>query len=191
METMFNKNSKSYFFLIPTAIVIAGIFIAAGVFINNISQPKSVNPDNEENVLPLTGSFAPSFSLKATDGNEISLNDLKGQNLLLVFWSPTCPYSIKEQVDLKKFADAYRGKITVVAILYKNSSASAAQYKQNENINFTMLLDSDGKVAEKYKIQGTPSHFFINKQGKITAVVPDYTPFDVLMIHAREMFSSE
>jgi peroxiredoxin Q/BCP len=182
-------NGKLNFFLIPAAIIIASVIISGGIIFKNRVLPKTIDYDASRNTLPLANSFAPYFALKTTDGNEVSLTDLTGQNVLLVFWSVNCSFSAKELWDLKKFTDAYRGKISVIAIMYKDSQESVRQYKEKENINFTILSDANGEVAEKYKIAGTPAHFFINQQGKITAVVPDYTPFDALMIHAREMFN--
>jgi peroxiredoxin len=183
-------TNSSNFYLIPLSILAAGIIIAGGIYLNGKNAKTPEEPNSQMgNVGPVAGFFAPSFSLKTTSGIEISLSDFKGQNVLLVFWSTACPYCASELEDLKKFADTYRGKITVLAIIYKDPAKAVEDYQKKENINFPILLDSDGAISEKYKIAGSPAHFFIDQSGKVATVSPDKNSFETLMVFARELLS--
>jgi peroxiredoxin len=192
IKTAFGKffGDSSNFYLIPLSILAAGIIIAGGIYWSGKKIKTDEKPIQQtDNIKPTAGFFAPPFSLKTTGGTELSLNDFRGQNVLLVFWSTACPYCAGELADLKKFADTYRGKITVLAIIYKDPAKTVEDYQKSENINFPILLDSDGTVTGEYKIAGTPAHFFVNQKGEITNVSPDKNSFETLMVFARELLS--
>jgi peroxiredoxin len=166
-------------YLVPAAILIAAIIIALGIAVKNSGEnqtylsPQDINP---EQFKPMIDFYAPLFKLKTSRGTEINLEELRGQNILLVFWAVQCQYSQQELADLKQFANVYRDKVLVLAIDYMEPAQAIKEYEQKENINFPILLDEKGEAATKYKIEGTPAHFLINKEGKISAVWPSYAP---------------
>jgi peroxiredoxin len=165
-------EKKTTFYFIPVAILIAAIAIAGGIVYKykNALAPEASAPKKSQ---PVIGSEALLFSLKTSRGVEIKLEDLRGQNILLVFWSTSCEYCTLELAELKQFTEKYRGQITVLAVTYKETAQTVKEYEDKEKINFTMLLDPNGEVAENlYRIDGTPSHFFVDKQGKITSIWP-------------------
>jgi len=178
LKTWAIKRIRAYnLYLIPSAILIAAIFISIGIAVKNSGNfqieisPNQIRPQDFQ---PLVDFYAPLFSLKTSRGTEIKLEDLRGQNILLVFWSTQCDYSNQELNDLKQFAQNHRGQILVLAIDYSEPPALIKEYEQKQNINFPILLDEKGLVANAYKIEGTPAHFLLNKQGKIVSMWPSY-----------------
>ena len=164
-------------YLIPAAILIAAIIISVGIIFKNsgrFQMDLSPNQIRPQDFRPLIDFYAPLFSLKTSRGTEIKLEDLRGQNILLVFWSTQCNYSAEELYNLKQFAQRNRGQILVLAIDYMESAATIKDYEQKNEISFPMLLDENGAIANAYKIEGTPAHFLLNKQGKILSVWPNY-----------------
>lgn len=169
------KNTNSSFYIIPVAILLAAIAIASGIVYKSKNTSTLINNNQKiaTTTLPLIGYKAPLFNLKTAKGIEIKLEDLRGSNTLLVFWSTICQYCANELADLKQFADKYRGQITVLAVVYKEPSQAVKEYEEKEKINFTIVLDQNGEVVEKlYQIEGTPTHFLINKEGKIVSIWP-------------------
>lgn len=166
-------------YLVPAAILIAAVIIALGIAVKNSSQnqtylsPQDINP---EQFKPMVGFNAPLFQLKTSRGTEINLEELRGQNILLVFWAAQCQYSQRELADLKQFTNIYRGQVLVLAIDYMEPAQTIKEYEQKESINFPILLDEKGELAKKYAIEGTPAHFLIDKEGKISAMWPSYAP---------------
>ena len=183
------KINYSSSFLIPLAIILAGIFVSLGIFFSDklVLKTNPLSQKSEENFKPVIGSYAPLFTLKTSRQTEINLEDLRGQNILLVFWNTGCDYSVKELSDLKEFTDLYRGQIIVLAINIKELSQTVREYEEKEKINFTMLLDEDGAIAQKYQIDGTPYHFMINKEGKIVAIWPFYASLENLKYLAERL----
>lgn len=177
-KTWLSKKIRVYnLYLVPAAILITAVIISIGIiFKNSDNFQVNISPDQirPQDFQPLIDFYAPLFSLKTSRGTEIKLEDLRGQNILLVFWSTQCNYSAQELNDLKKFTQNHRGQILVLAIDYIESPATIKEYEQKENINFPILIDEKGLVANTYKIEGTPSHFLLNKQGKIVSMWPSY-----------------
>lgn len=185
------KINYSSSFLIPLAIILAGIFVSLGIIFSDklVFKTNPLSQKSEENFKPVIGSYVPLFTLKTSRQTEINLEDLRGQNILLVFWNTGCDYSVKELSDLKEFTDLYRGQIIVLAIDIKESAQTIKEYEEKEKINFTILLDEDGAIAQKYQIDGTPYHFLIDKEGKIVAIWPFYASLENLKYLANNLFS--
>lgn len=164
-------------YLIPAAILVAALIISIGIVAKNSSRfqidisPNQIRPQDFQ---PLIDFYAPLFTLKTSRGTEIKLEDLRGQNILLVFWSTQCNYSAEELNNLKQFSQSQRGQILILAVDYMESAATIKEYEQKNEINFPILLDENGATANIYKIEGTPAHFLLNKQGKIISMWPSY-----------------
>ena len=180
IKSWLSDKANSYnLYLIPVAILVAAIIISVGIIVKNTSNPQTyLSPEDirPQDYKALIDFYAPLFTLKTSRGTEIKLEDLRGQNILLVFWSTQCSYSAQELNDLKQFAANYRGRILVLAIDYMEPAALVKEYEQKENINFPILIDDKGIIADTYKVEGTPAHFLINKQGKIINMWPNYAP---------------
>lgn len=181
-------EKKTTFYFIPIAILMTAIVIAGGIVYKYKNAPPPETAAEQNKSQPVIGSEAPLFSLKTSRGVEIRLEDLRGQDVLLVFWSTGCEYCAQELADLKQFTEKYRGQITVLAATYKETAQTVKEYEDKEGINFTMLSDSTGEVAENlYRIEGTPSHFFINKHGKIVSIWPAKSDLYNLEYMAKEL----
>jgi membrane protein DedA with SNARE-associated domain/peroxiredoxin len=193
MAKSYVPNSKSNFILIPLAIIAAGLMVAGGMLWQNRLALKNKNAVFSQliNSKPEIGSPAPFFALKDINGITVSTEDLKGQDILLVFWSTNCQFCAQELPDLKNFAQQYRGLVTVVAITYKEPAPAVKDYEDKEKIDFAVLLDASGDVASQYRIEGTPAHFFINKDGKIVSMWPSATSFYNLELVTKDLFAQK
>lgn len=178
------KRMRFYnLYLIPGAILIAAIIISVAIVAKNSSRFQidiSQDKIRAQDFQPLINFYAPLFALRTSLGTEIKLEDLLGQNILLVFWSTQCDYSTEELNNLKEFAQNHRGQVLVVAIDYMESAATVKEYEQKNETNFPILLDESGTIANTYKIDGTPAHFLLNQQGKITNIWSGYASSFIL-----------
>lgn len=123
---------------------------------------------------PTAGSYAPDFTLEDTTGTKISLSDFKEQDTLIVFWKTTCGYCKKELPSLKEFVKENEDRLEVVAIDIREPKKVVQKYVSDNDINFKVLLDENGEAANNYWVTGTPSHFLIDKEGKIISTRPGY-----------------
>lgn len=99
------------------------------------------------------GMPAPAFSAADQDGNQVSLEQFKGQTVILYFYpKDNTPGCTAEACD---FRDNYQGLtargITVLG-LSTDDTASHQKFAGKHSLPFTLLADTDRKVSEAYGV---------------------------------------
>ncbi len=114
------------------------------------------------------GALAPDFIAEDVYGNKIVLSNFRNKKpVLLAFWATWCRYCTKELPGLKAFINEHQDQIQVMAVVSGESRTAVKNYIQKKNINFPMLLDEDRKIWRQYLVRGTPTHFLIDRDGKV------------------------
>ena len=117
---------------------------------------------------PEVGKRAPDFQLNTLDGQPVSLSDLRGKSVLINFWQIRCPPCRVEMPYIQQIYDEWSDKgLVLLAINIGESSSQAAEFMQQHNLSFPVLLDREGNIAQKYNIRGIPTSFFIDRDGII------------------------
>jgi len=97
------------------------------------------------------GETAPAFRLKADDGREISLADLRGKHVALYFYpkasTPGCTTEAIEFREIKKDFDRLNA---IVLGCSADSVESQAKFKAKQKLNFPLLSDPEFAVIEAY-----------------------------------------
>jgi peroxiredoxin len=108
------------------------------------------------------------FALKDLNDNKVKLSDYKGQNVLLVFSTTWCSYCRKEIPQLKKIYAKYKEKgLEIINIDIQESKDKVSAYTLKHELPYSVLLDTDAKVASMYRIIGIPTKVLISKDGTI------------------------
>jgi thiol-disulfide isomerase/thioredoxin len=110
---------------------------------------------------------APSWQLTTQAGKTISLKDYEGQPVILHFWATWCPYCKKLQPKLVELEKKYQSSgIKLVSISFNEDEGAKPQDNIN-NRGYDFITAIKGElVAKEYGVSGTPTTFFINRQGK-------------------------
>ena len=127
--------------------------------------------------LPI-GAAAPNADLKMKDisGKEVSLNDAKKKNGLLVMFScNTCPYVIKNQSRTNEIAKYALDKEIGIAILNPNeayrddqdSYEAMKQYAVDQGYAWYYLVDKNHTMADAFGANRTPECFLFDINGKL------------------------
>jgi len=97
------------------------------------------------------GQPAPDFSLYDSDKNKITLSDLKGHSVLLLFFpaafTGTCTKelcSVRDNIGLYNDANAKVFGISVDMVY------SLAKYKEEQKLNFSLLSDFNKEASAAY-----------------------------------------
>jgi len=124
---------------------------------------------------PEVGYMAPYFSLEDMDGNIVSLADLRGKWVMLIFWETTCPTCREELPEFQSYSTRMPvDKIQMVTVNVKSvNDKLLLSYLLSKDITLPVLMDREGEVAKNYKIVQFPTSFFIDPDGIIRKVV-DY-----------------
>lgn len=126
---------------------------------------------------PLEGNPAPAFTLKNMEGKDVSLSDFKGQWVILDFWGAWCRWCIKGFPELKEAYKEYAGKVEIIGIDCRDSEeawkAAVAKYE----LPWVQLYNPEGtNLYELYRIEGFPTKFIVDPEGKIAAVTVGEDP---------------
>jgi peroxiredoxin len=123
-----------------------------------------------------TGWQAKPFTLRDADGNSYSLDDLFGENgLLVAFICNHCPY-VKAVIDrFVSDAGVLQGEgINVVAIMPNDyqrvpddSPSNMKRFAAEHGFGFPYLVDEDQSVARAYDAVCTPDFFGFDRSGKL------------------------
>lgn len=130
--------------------------------------------------MPLqTGQTAPDFTLYDSDKNQVHLSDMKGEKILLLFF-PLAFTSVctKELCSIRDNLSWYNNINVKVFGISVDSLQTLARFKQDQQLNFTLLSDFNKEVSAKYdtlyelfgyNMKGVSkrSAFIIDKEGII------------------------
>ncbi len=139
-----------------------------------------------KNGLPEIGEKAPPFTLPATGGKQVALEDFNGRkNLVLYFYpkddTPGCT------VEACGFRDSYgrfEEQDTVIVGISHDRLESHERFSSKHKLPFLLLSDTDSEVASAYGVYGKKSFmgreffginrttFVIDKSGTVRRVYP-------------------
>lgn len=132
--------------------------------------------------MSLVNQQAPNFTLANEKGQQVSLSDFKGKNVVLYFYpKDMTPGCTTEACD---FRDAYEDFSSLNAVILGVSMDDAnkhTKFIEKHGLPFSLLVDAEHEVAEQYgvwvlkKMYGREymgierSTFLINEQGIVIA----------------------
>jgi glutaredoxin-dependent peroxiredoxin len=97
------------------------------------------------------GQTAPNFKLFNQDKKEIEMTELKGKNVVLLFFpfafSGTCT---KELCNVRDNIAVYNGLDAVVLGISTDSAFTLAAYKKDLGLNFDLVSDFNKTASEAY-----------------------------------------
>jgi peroxiredoxin len=112
------------------------------------------------------GTPAPDFRLPRLDGRgDLSLAQLRGRRLLLVFSSPSCGPCLMLAPELEKF---HRGhpELDVVMISKGEPKENRAKVKEHR-LTFPIALQQQWEISRRYAMFATPIAYLIDEAGVI------------------------
>jgi len=97
------------------------------------------------------GAKAPSFSLVNTEKQKVSLEDFKGQNLVILFF-PLAFTSVctAELCSIRDNIGTYNDLNTAVVGISVDSPFTLGKFKAEQNLNFPLLSDFNKEVSQAY-----------------------------------------
>ena len=99
------------------------------------------------------GTKAPDFSLPDQDGNTVSLQDFKGQKVILYFYpKDNTPGCTKQACNFGELFPQIREKGAVVLGVSKDTVESHKLFEEKHSLPFTLLADTELKVITAYDV---------------------------------------
>src|SRR6185436_13359333 len=98
-----------------------------------------------------SGQIAPDFTLYDSAKNKVTLSDQRGQNVLLLFFplafTSTCTAELCSVRDNISFYNNVHAKVFGISV---DSLHTLAKYKDEQNLNFSLLSDFNKDVSTAY-----------------------------------------
>lgn len=125
------------------------------------------------------GNQAPAFSLFDTEKNKVSLDNFKGQNLVVLFF-PMAFTSVctAELCSVRDSLATYNGLNTAVVGISVDSPFTLGKFKEEQGLNFPLLSDFNKEASQAYgayydtfvlDLKGVSKRaaFVVDKEGKV------------------------
>lgn len=122
---------------------------------------------------------APDFSLPSRAGTTLSLDQFKGQVVMINFWASWCGPCRQEMPLLDNIYRRY-GKMgfTLIGVNVEPDRSSAEAWLKQTPVSFPIVFDADSKVSKLYGVEGMPTTVFIDRKGNVRMLHVSYNPGD-------------
>jgi peroxiredoxin len=126
------------------------------------------------------GDTAPNFRLRTTDGEALELADLRGQPVVIQFWTTWCIECTSELPTLQNLAGKYDGRAHVLGIDVGEQADRAEDAAREYGVTYPVALDADEEVSRHYGAYTLPTVIVIDANGVITSLASGSIPMDSL-----------
>jgi len=114
------------------------------------------------------------FVLKDLKGKKVTLSELRGKIVLVSFWATWCPPCRKEMADLDLIYTHYESQgLVILSITNENPFTVGTFLNQFGKYHPTVLFDEDKKVGNQFHVDGLPTTFVYDRDGKLVAKAMD------------------
>lgn len=113
------------------------------------------------------GLDAPDAVLADIAGNTYHISGLKGSVVFINFWASWCKPCRDEMPSLQSLYNQFKDdkRLRMLMVLYRDDYEKALSYMKENNFDFPVIIDKDGKAASAYGITGVPETYIIDRKG--------------------------
>jgi peroxiredoxin len=131
---------------------------------------------------------AADFSLPALSGpGTVTLRDHRGEVVYLSFWASWCVPCRQEMPLLSQLWQRHReAGFRVIGINVDEDPEAARHFASEYGIEFPLVVDTDRTVSRLYHVAGYPSHYLVDRRGKVRFSALGFNEADALAV-AREV----
>lgn len=154
---------------------IALIIVLIGLAAFNLYQDRKKVTDigetgiavsNDKNGIAV-GEKAPDFQVETIGGKKVKLSDYRGKKVFLNFWATWCPPCKAEMPHMQSFYEGKPENVEILAVNLEESASKAKDFADQYRLDFPVLLDRSGAVAEVYDIYTIPTTYVLNEDGTV------------------------
>ena len=151
---------NNFFYIFITLFISAFLLSCSGT-------DKNENTQKDDSKAGL-GSF-PDVTFTTLEGDELSMNDLKGKVVFVNFWATWCAPCRREIPDFISFQKQYGGDdFTIVGVSLDEEGFGVVEpYAKEMGINYPLVVDNQNLGDKLGGIFAVPTTYFVDKKGDI------------------------
>ena len=107
------------------------------------------------------------LALPDQQGKTHTLKDYDDKVILLNFWASWCPPCVEEIPSMNRMAETLGDDFAIVSVNFQESAEHIREFMQKVQVDFPVLMDSDGRVSAEWKVFAFPSSFILDRQGRL------------------------
>ena len=130
-------------------------------------EANSVTTDEPRGVVE--GQRAPDFTLSTLDGTSLALYALAGKPVVLSFWVSWCGHCRAQTPLLVEAHARYGADVHFVGVNVRETRDTVQGYVTEQGVAYPIALDTDGAIAQLFKVSGFPTTVFLNAEGRVVA----------------------
>jgi len=142
--------------------------------LKNHNQFATYQVEGAKRFAKVIGHPAASWEIKDFDGRTHTLDQYRGNVLVLDFWYRGCGWCMRAMPQVRRIASHYRGRPVAVFGMNNDRKEEDARFVVKEmELDYPVLRSQD--LPGKYGVQGFPTLIIIDQQGKVADVHVGYS----------------
>jgi methylamine dehydrogenase accessory protein MauD len=160
------SNIALWTLLLGVGFLLLGTLRSLGLLRWRLEELEATRPLRKGREGLPVGKQAPGFTLPAAAGGEISLSNLAGRRVLLVFTQSGCGPCHDIAPELNRLHQAGEQQVLVVN---NGEPETAIVWAGEVRAMFPVVAQKDWSISKQYQVLATPYAFVIDEQGVIAA----------------------
>ncbi len=122
---------------------------------------------------PSSGVSAPAFQAQTLTGGQVKVPDdftgkVGGKVVAIRFWAEWCHSCSKEMAELQTVYARLHGRgLEILAVNVAQDRDTVRRFAEPLGIQYPVLLDPDGAVAQAYGVKALPVTWLLDAQGRV------------------------
>jgi peroxiredoxin len=112
----------------------------------------------------------PNFAFTALNGEQMSLEKLRGKPVVVTFWATDCASCLKEiPIWLDLYSRYHAQGLEIIGVaMYFDPPNHVIQFVKQRSLPYPITLDVNAKIANAFgDVKVTPTTFLLNPKGEI------------------------
>lgn len=142
---------------------------------SNIKATMAQNAFEEYEHFKMEGELFPKFNFLDLNGTIISNETMKGKIVVIKCWYIHCPACIKEFPSVNALVKKYENRKDILFIsLAEDTPDQLSAFLSKKPLSYLVIPNMKTYMNETLHLNSFPTHFILNKQGRISKVLLNY-----------------
>ena len=132
------------------------------------ASSEAASPQDFSTVPSKVDFAAPELTLTDLDGNSVSLEDYRGQVVLVNLWATWCPPCREEMPTLVSFYERYKSQgFVLIAIDQGETLEDVLPFVADFGLTFPVWMDESSLAGRRFNTISLPSSYVIDRDGRV------------------------